>query len=209
MENTSEKSREMTAQESLALITETLNKSRRDITRRSSKYYILWGVLLTTFSLVVYMLWKTTGRAAWNNLWFAMPVVGFFIARLLRDKEKDKQTSNDVSRITQGLWTSFGIFSCAVAAFTIIYSQLSADQLHTMISLAGLTSEIVLIFGLTECACGVALKNWVIKIAGFVIGIGGLAIYYITGAGCEQMLIFTFAGAVLIATGMIVKSQYK
>ena len=209
MENTSEKNREMTAQESLALITETLNKSRRDITRRSSKYYILWGVLLTTFSLVVYVLWKTTGRAAWNNLWFAMPVVGFIIARLLRDKEKDKQTSNDVSRITQGLWTSFGIFSCAVAAFTLIYSQLSADQLHTMISLAGLTSEIVLIFGLTECACGVALRNWVIKIAGFVTGIGGLAIYYITGVGCEQMLIFTFAGVVLIATGMIVKSQYK
>ena len=76
-------------------------------------------------------------------------------------------------------------------------------------SLASLTAEIVLIFGLAECACGVALKNWTIKVAGFVTGIGGIAIYYITNAGCEQMFIFTFAGLVLIATGLLVKHQYR
>jgi hypothetical protein len=78
-----------------------------------------------------------------------------------------------------------------------------------MVSVASLTAEIVLLFGLAECACGVALKNWAIKIAGFVTGIGGLAIYYITGANEEQLFIFTFAGLVLVATGLIIKHQYK
>ena len=73
----------------------------------------------------------------------------------------------------------------------------------------GLIAELVLLFGLAECITGVALKNWAIKIAGFVTGVGGLAIYYIAGSGWEPMLIFTFAGLVLIATGLIIRIQYK
>ena len=209
MENTNEQNREMTAEESLSLITETLNSSRKEIARRNSKYYILWGALLTLFSLLVYVLWKLTDRAAWNCMWFAMPVIGFLLARLIGRKDADVHVQNDVSRITHGIWTAFGIFSCAVAAFTLIYSELSTSVISSLVSLAGLTAELVLIFGLAECASGVALRNWTIKIAGFVTGIGGLAIYYITGAGCEQMLIFTFAGLVLMATGLIVKRQYR
>ena len=160
MENSIEKNKEMTAEESLSLITETLNNSRKEITRRSGKYYILWGILLTVFSVVVYALWKMTDKEAWNCLWFAMPVS---IGRVIR----------------------------------------------VMVLIGSLTAELVLIFGLAECACGVALKNWVMKIAGFVTGIGGLAIYYITGACEEQIFIFTFAGLVLIVTGLVVKHQYK
>lgn len=209
MENTNEQNREMTAQESLSLITETLNNSRREITRRSSKYYILWGILLTLFSLIVYALWKLTDQEAWVCLWFAMPVVGFLLARMLGRKDADLHVQNDVSRITHGIWTSFGIFACAVAAFTLIFSKLGTNIIRTLVSVAGLSAELVLIFGLAECACGVALKNWTMKVAGFITGIGGLAIYYILGLGYEQMFIFTFAGLVLMATGLLVKRQYR
>lgn len=215
MENTTEEKREMTAQESLSLITETLNSCRKDITRRSGKYYILWGALLTLFSLVIYVVWKATDKPAWNCLWFTMPVVGFLLARLLGKKDPEGHVQNDISRITHGIWSAFGIFSCVVAAFTLAYSHVSDGALdlgrsiRAMVSLASLTAEIVLLFGLAECACGVVLKNWTIKVAGFITGIGGLAIYYITGVGYEQMFIFTFAGLVLVATGLIVKYQYK
>lgn len=209
MENTNEQNREMTAEESLSLITETLNSSRREITRRSSKYYILWGILLMLFSLIVYALWKLTDQEAWVCLWFAMPVVGFLLARLIGRRDTAVHVQNEVSRITQGIWTSFGIFSCAVAAFTLIFSELGTNIIRTLFSVAGLSAELVLIFGLAECACGVALKNWTMKVAGFITGIGGLAIYYILGLGYEQMFIFTFAGLVLMATGLLVKRQYR
>lgn len=209
MENTNEQNREMTAEESLSLITETLNSSRRDIARRSGKYYILWGILLTLFSLIVYALWKLTDQEAWVCLWFAMPVVGFLLARLIGRRDTAVHVQNEVSRITQGIWTSFGIFACAVAAFTLIFSELGTNLINTLVSVAGLSAELVLIFGLAECACGVALKNWTIKVAGFITGIGGLAIYYILGLDYEQMFIFTFAGLVLMATGLLVKRQYR
>ena len=214
MENATEQTKGMTAEESLSLISETLNSSRKEITHRSGKYYILWGALLTVFSLIIYLLWKLTDKPAWNCLWFAMPVIGFLLARLMSRKDSETHVQNDVSRITQGIWSAFGIFASVVAVFTIAYSYVGdgADlgrSIRAIVSLASLTAEIVLLFGLAESICGVALKNWAMKIAGFVTGIGGLAIYYITGAAEEQMFIFTFAGLVLVATGVIVKCQYK
>ena len=210
-----EQNKEMTAEESLSLITETLNSSRKEITRRSARYYLMWGTLLTVLSLIIYFLWKQTDSAAWNCLWFAMPVIGWIVERALRGKDESDNIQNDVSRITGGIWATFGVFACAVAAFTLAYSYVSDGALElgrtirAMVSVASLTAEIVLLFGLAESACGVALKNWVMKVAGFVTGIGGLAIYYITGANEEQLFIFTFAGLVLVATGLIIKHQYK
>ena len=210
-----DQNKEMSAQESLSLITETLNSNRKEITRRSGRYYLLWGTLLTVLSLIIYFLWKQTDSAAWNCLWFAMPVIGWIVERALRHRGEQNNVQNDVSRITGGIWVAFAIFACTVAAFTLAYSYVSDGALElgrtirAMVSVASLTAENVLLFGLAESACGVAMKNWAMKIAGFVTGIGGLAIYYITGANEEQLFIFTFAGLVLVATGLIIKRQYK
>lgn len=209
MENTIEQNSKMTAEESLSLITETLNNSRKEITRRSGKFFVFWGVLLTFFSLLVYVLCKFTDNEAWNWLWFAMPAIGIPSERLLRGKESSELVRNDVSRFVSGVWSTFGFFACAIGAFTLIYSMASSSVIRLLAAVSGLIAELVLLFGLAECITGVALKNWAIKIAGFVTGVGGLAIYYIMGSGWEPMLIFTFAGVVLIATGLIVRIQYK
>ena len=199
----------MTAQESLKLITETMNNNRREIVRHSGKYFVMWGILLTVFSLLVYFLWKTTGNGAWNNLWFALPAIGFPLARLLKSKESPARAENYISRINGGVWGTFGIFACSVALFTVLFGIIGDNVLGSLVAGASLTAMIVLLFGMAETISGIVLKNWAIKIAGWVTGIGGVAIYYITGANQEQMLIFTFAGIVLTATGLIIKNQYK
>ena len=187
----------------MSIITETMNNNRKDIVRSSGKYFVLWGMLLTVFSLLVFILWKTTGKAVWNNLWFALPAIGYPLARLIKSKEMPARAENYISRINGGIWGSFGLFACSVALFTILYSLLGDSQLTA-------TAQIVLLFGIAETISGFVLKNWTIKIAGWITGIGGLAIFYITQAGgAEQMFIFTFAGIVLSATGLIVKQQYK
>ena len=209
MENTIEQNSKMTAEESLSLITETLNNSRKEITRKSGRFFIFWGVLLTFFSLLIYALCKFTDNEAWNWLWFALPAIGIPSERFLRDKNASENVRNDVSRFVSGIWSTFGFFACAIGAFTLIYSMLSSSAIRLLAAVYGLIAELVLLFGLAECITGVALKNWAIKIAGFVTGVGGLAIYYIAGSGWEPMLIFTFAGLVLIATGLIIRIQYK
>ena len=199
----------MTAQQSLNLISETMNNSRKEIVRNSGKYFVLWGVLLTVFSLLVYFLWKTTGKVAWNNLWFALPLIGYPLSRWAKNKEKDSRAENFISRINGGIWGTFGVFACSVALFSVLYSQFFDSPLTTIVLGVTLSPQIVLLFGMAETISGITLKNWTIKIAGWITGIGGLAIFYIAQVGAEQMLIFTFAGIVLTATGLIVKHQYK
>ena len=204
-----EQNKEMTAQESLKLITETMNNNRKEIVRSNGKYYVMWGILLTVFSLLVYFLWESTGKAAWNNLWFALPVIGFPMARLIAGKNPSARTENYISRITGGVWGTFGLFACSVALVSVLYGIFGSSPLAEIVMMASITAQIVLLFGMAETICGIALKNWTIKIAGFLTGIGGMAIYYITGANEEQMFIFTFAGIVLAATGLVIKHQYK
>lgn len=204
-----EQNKEMTAQESLALITETMNNNRKDIVRSSGKYFVLWGILLTVFSLLVFTLWKTTGKAVWNNLWFALPAIGYPLARWIKIKDAAPRAENYISRINGGIWGSFGVFACSIALFTVLYSLLGDSQLTAIVLGATLTAQIVLLFGIAETISGIVLKNWTIKIAGWITGIGGLAIFYIAQAEAEQLFIFTFAGIVLAATGLIIKQQYK
>ena len=136
-----------------------------------------------------------------------MPLVGYPLARMIRSKEEPAVATNVVSRIVSGIWTSFGVFACSLAAFTVLFTIVGDHPLAAIVVGASLTAEIVLLFGLAETISGVALRNWAIKIAGFVTGIGSVAIYFITGANEEQMFIFTLAGLVLVATGLIVKRQ--
>ncbi len=204
-----EQNKELTASESLALISETLNNSRKDILRSNSKYYILWGALLTLFSLIVYVLWKTTGRAIWNNLWFVMPIIGYPLVAWMKKKEDVVRSENTISRISGGIWLVFCIFACSVAIFHLLFSLVNTNPIGAIAVGTSLSAQIILLFGMAETVSGVTLKNRIIRIAGYLTGIGGLALYYGIGLREEQMFLFTFAGLVLLVTGMLVKSQYK
>ena len=190
-----EQNKEMTAQESLQLISESLNKSRNDILRNSAKYFVLWGILLTATSLAIYLLWHFTGKPQWNFLWFAMPVIGYSLAALV-GKSNAPIPQNEVSKMLGGVWSVFGTFSLALSAIAVF-----VVPMHV-------TLIIVIILGLAECISGVLLKNWPIIIAGFLLGVGG-AIFALLVRSEAQILIFTLGGVLLLVTGIIMKLQYK
>ena len=190
-----EQNKEMTAHESLQLISESLNKSRNDILRNSAKYFVLWGILLTATSLAIYLLWHFTGKPQWNFLWFAMPVIGYPLAALV-GKSNAPIPQNEVSKMLGGVWSVFGAFSLALSAIAVF-----VVPMHV-------TLIIVIILGLAECISGVLLKNWPIIIAGFLLGVGG-AILALLVRNEAQILIFTLGGVLLLVTGIIMKLQYK
>ncbi len=190
-----EQNKEMTAQESLQLISESLNKSRNDILRSSAKYFVLWGILLTATSLAIYLLWHFTGKPQWNFLWFAMPVIGYPLAALV-GKSNAPIPQNEVSKMLGGVWSVFGAFSLALSAIAVF-----VVPMHV-------TLIIVIILGLAECISGVMLKNWPIIIAGFLLGVGG-AFFALLVKSEAQILIFTLGGVLLLVNGIIMKLQYK
>ena len=190
-----EQNKEMTALESLKLITETLNSSRRSILRNNAKGFILWGVLLIVMSLLVYYLWHSSGHAVWNLLWFAMPVIGYPLAMLLYRKDS-AVPSNIVGKLIGQVWGVYGAFSTIFAALAVFVVPMP------------ISFTIILMLGIAESISGVLLKNWPILIGGFIIGIGGAVAATLLETEA-QLLLFTLGGIVLTATGLIVKMQYK
>ena len=185
----------MTAQESLSIIAETFNKSRKDILRNSAKYFMLWGGLLTATSLIVYLLWHFTGKPQWNLLWFIMPVIGYPIAVMMGKYDK-AVPQNEVSKMLGGVWSVFGAFAVTLSAIAVFLVPMNVSLI------------IVIILGLAECMSGVLLKNWPIIIAGFILGVGG-AVFAMLVMSEAQLLIFTFGGFLLLVTGLIMKLQNK
>lgn len=194
MEEKTQQNEEMTAAKSLALITEILNNSRRDILRNSSKYFVLWGCLLTAMSLTIYLLWHFTGSPKWNFLWFAMPF-GYLIAAVMGRHDKDKP-QNEIGRILGYIWTVFGVFSVCISAIGVFMVPLHVTLL------------IVVMLGIAECISGAVLKNWPVIIAGFVLGVGGALVAVLVKSEA-QLLLFTLGGVLLAVTGLTIKFQNK
>ena len=190
-----EQNKEMTAQESLRLITESINRSRKDILRGSAKYFVLWGAMLTATSLAIYLLWHFTGKPQWNFLWFAMPLIGYPLGALI-GKSNAPIPQNEVSKMLGGVWSVFGAFSLTLSAIAVFLVPMHV------------TLVIVIILGLAESISGVLLKNWPFIIAGFLLGVGG-AVFALLVKSEAQLLIFTLGGALLLVTGLIMKLQYK
>ena len=190
-----EQNKEMTASESLKLITETFNRNRKEILGNSARYFLLWGTLLTVISLTVYLLWHFTGRPQWNFLWFAMPLIGYPAAALM-GKYEAPLPQNEVSRMLGNVWSVFGIFAISLSIIAVCLVPMHV------------TLIIVIIMGLAECMSGVLLKNWPIIISGFLLGVGG-AVFVMLVKTSAQLLVFTLGGILLLATGLIMKLQNK
>lgn len=191
-----EQNKEMTAQESLKLITETMNNSRKDILRSSGKHLLFWGVLLTIFSLAIFLLWNASGKGAWNYLWFAMPVVGMPVTRLL-NKGVAPVPESLISKMLGGVWSAYGIFAMCAAALALFLVPFN------------ITVTIILLFGFAESVSGIILKNWTVIVSGFILAMGGMFIGVKYAAEPAQLLIFTLGGVVLAVTGLVVKKQNK
>lgn len=193
MENNNENN--MTAQQSLGIITEMMNNSRRTILQNSAKHFILWGILLTVTSLVIYELWHITGSPIWNCAWFVMPSLGFPIVRILDRKHSDVP-QNVINKQLGLIWLTYCIFAVIISVIAMLAVPMN-------ISLV-----IAVLLGFAECISGFLLKNWAITIGGFILGIGG-AVATSMIYNEAQLLIFTLGGIILVVTGLIIKSQYK
>jgi hypothetical protein len=194
MENKIE-NKEMTAQQSLNIISEMMNNSRRIILQSSAKHFILWGILLIVTSFVIYELWHITGSPVWNVAWFAMPALGFPMVRILERKETDVP-QNKINMNIGLIWLTYCIFAVLLSVIAMLWVPMNISLI------------IVALVGFAECISGFLLKNWAITISGFIIGIGG-AVMASMLPGAEQLLIFTVCGIMLVVTGLIIKSQYK
>ena len=198
------------AENSLRLIAETIDRSRRTIARNSGKPLILWGTLVALTSLIIWALWSKTGSAVWNFLWFAMTAIGFVCMRFLtRNSEKVPET--EVSRMLGKIWMWFGIFSTGF--FVLVWA---AFGIRCAIGIEGsmsvdLTLIIVLLMGFCGTLSGTVLKSKPITISSVVATVlSVLFLMVMSGDSALRILTFVILGVFALSVpGIILQKQTK
>ena len=198
------------AENSLRLIAETIERSRRTIAKNSGKPLILWGSLVALTAVVIYILWSLTGSPAWNFLWFAMSAVGAVTMRsMMRNSEKVPDT--EISRTLGKIWMWFGIFSTGF--FALVWA---AWGVRCAVGIEGplrvdLTLVILLMMGLCGTLSGAVLKFKPITVSSVVAtALSALFLMVMPDGSPVRILTFAILGAfALIVPGVILQKQVK
>ena len=198
----------LSAENSLRIIAETIERSRRTITKNSGKPLILWGVLVALFSLIIWGLWTKTGSPIWNFLWFAMSAIGFVCMKtLFRNREKVPET--EVSRMLGKIWMWFGIFATGFFALVwVAWGIRSLTGVEGTLSV-DLTLIILLMMGLGGTLSGAVLGNQVVTASSLIATTFAALFLMVMPTGSPlRILSFAILGVfALIVPGIILQKQ--
>lgn len=195
----------MTAERSLEIIREQIERSQRTTARNASYSLLWWGTCVVVFSFLVAYLWNNYGGPAWNALWAVMFVVGN-IGEWAIKKYKDPIPVTFVGKTIGQVWSTFGIFMCL---FGIILGLAGSGILRVDMILPdkynhlNITSIISLCFGIASTIMGFILKNRVVQVCGIIAGLGGFfcALQY---PWAEQLYVM----AAVALVGMIIPAVF-
>ena len=169
----------MTAERSLEIIRESIERSQRTIAKNSGLPLLWWGACVIVFALLIEYLWKNHGGPAWNFLWFVMWVVGY-IGNYVIDKKNETVPTTFVGKTIGHVWSTFGIFCGGIGLLLALIGSgvipvkcVISDAGFNSIVYMNITSIISLCFGIASTIMGLVLQNRPIQICGLVAGFGG------------------------------------
>ena len=201
----------MTAERSLEIIRESIERSQRTINRNSAIPLIWWGLCVVVFSLLIAYLWKNHGGPAWNMLWAVLWLIGY-AGNWLIDKRRESVPTTFVGKVIGHVWATFGVMCCGVGVLLgfIGNGMLPMELVLPNVYIFGcITSVISLCFGMGTTITGLVINNRVIQVCGLIAGIGGFfgALHF---PGHAQLYVMAGVAAVgLILPGLTILMQNK
>ena len=209
-----EENMNLTAERSLEIIRESIERSQRTIAKNSGLPLMWWGICVVVFALLIEYLWKNHGGPAWNLLWFVMWVVGYIGNRII-DKKTETVPTTFVGKTIGHVWSTFGIFCGGlglilglVGCGVIPVNCVVPDAYVSCLVYMNITSIISLCFGIASTIMGLILQNRPIQVCGLVAGFGGFfaALYF----PMHQMYVMALVALIgLVIPGLIVHFQSK
>ena len=196
------------AENSLRLITETIERSRRTMAKNSGKPMILWGSLVAVTSVVIWLLWTKTGSPMWNFLWFAMSVIGAVCSRLI-GRNQEQVPVSEISRILGKIWMWFGIFATGLFALVLLVAAIRAAADMGGVIQLDMTMLILMMMGLCGAISGSILKLKPITASSVVAtALSVVFLLMIPNGSPLQILTFLILGVfALIVPGVILQRK--
>ena len=204
-----EEKENMTAERSLEIIRESIERSQRTINKYSATPLIYWGLCVVVFSLSIAYLWKNHGGPVWNMLWAVLWLIGY-AGNWIIDKRRESVPTTFVSKVVGHVWKTFGIFCCGMGMLLgfIGCGMLPMELIMSNVYIYGcITSIISLCFGMGTTITGLVISNRIIQVCGLIAGFGGFfgGLYF---PGHEQLYVMAGVATVgLIVPGLAILMQ--
>jgi len=181
--------------ESIELIRNTIDLSRKRLQRDAAMPFIIWGWTAVAVSLAVWYALYVTGDVRWNWLWMVIPVIGGCGLWLCSKAKTDRTlTRTWVDRVMGCLWVTLG-----AVAFT--YSCLSVWGLVPILY------TVLLLMGIGTAVSGLVMKSWLLILAGFIMAMV-FAPTTLLVKGVDGILIFAAAFLVtMVIPGHVFHAQ--
>ena len=99
--------RKLNEKESLELIAQMIQNSKKNLQVGRGNQFILWGWVGAITSLAVMAMIMLTNNPMWNWLWFAIPVIGWPLM-IWQMKKEEKPVITYTDKVLKSVWLSIG-----------------------------------------------------------------------------------------------------
>ena len=114
--------RKLNEKESLELIAQMIQNSKKNLQVGRGNQFILWGWLGAITSLVVMGMLMWTKNPMWNWLWFAIPVIGW-PTMMWQMKKEEKPVVTFTDKVLKAVWMSIGSIGMLGTFLMAIYAR--------------------------------------------------------------------------------------
>ena len=114
--------RKLNEKESLELIAQLIQNSKKNLQVGRGNQFILWGWLGAITSLAVMAMLMWTKNPAWNWLWFAIPVIGWPLM-MWQMKKEEKPVVTFTDKVLKAVWMSIGSIGMLGTFLMAIYAK--------------------------------------------------------------------------------------
>lgn len=99
--------RKLDEKESLELISQMIQNSKKRLELGSGNMFLLWGYVTLCVAIAVFTMFWVTGNAVWLWLWWAIPVLGYPLSYWI-SKPKEKGVVTYVDKVVTKVWRLVG-----------------------------------------------------------------------------------------------------
>ncbi|SFF86937.1 hypothetical protein [Prevotella sp. KH2C16] len=205
----------LTAERSLEIIKESIEQSRRNITKGSWKGMLVWGIMVAVLALVIGHLWAHTSWGPGANLLWSLLGLAIFV-NIWCDSRKPKRPDTFVSKTISQVWICFGVMAgslglvCgAIAGFGWKLPVLHAPVNESVVWVFPITPIIILFMGLAGMITGSILKSKAITVCCFIAGIFGNFLGLVFAGPTEMVVLAGVCVVGLVVPALIIRNEEK
>ncbi len=201
-----EEKNNMTAERSLEIITEQIERSRQMVAKDTGLSLYVAGLCTMGMAILIGIIIFFTTNTAWYLMYILLPITIFAADRYAK-RGKPKVPASLVSSMVDKTWQAFGIFAFAYLVFGILYNMLMSHFEQPEVYMRMMIQPlrvVLLLMGITITINGYILKSRWMVWCGIVGGIGGFIweSFYVTQTLTGWLVYYTNAHYVGVAHGI-------